>query len=590
MQFASFSFRLNFRLFSVLMDGESQRISQEFPHSTAQSGLSGSQPPRCSLCQKILSPDTEVAGDLESIGICGDCKFLLLEDFGTPTHESHHRRPPSRRRTRYNSSSESIENLFSQQFSQMINLARQTQSSVSGLEDSPGDGDATTRLPQHTSSRAAPRGSTRWRRVLSDTESDGFDNADSLYAESESNVSFGRYRVFHAESDAVSFSTYGGDSDASVDLHGFLDSEMFTQPNEGSDFDSETDIDPMHAGLNQWNSDELEEEGGGGEEEEGEEEDGEWEEVDGEENTVDSTEARARFQNFLFSSQSESNYAVGWSRQTHSPESEGMINWRANSQLYAYDIFSNLEQSEFLPYIGNSGDYLDARGFEDLLQHLAEADNSRRGAPPASVSCVNSLPRVVINKEHKKHDDLACAICKDVLSIGTEVNQLPCKHLYHPSCILPWLSARNSCPLCRYELPTDDREYEEGKQNIINRGQMHDVQQDVGEDSSSDVSVIAEEDGEHEFSRDISEQREVLDIEPAINSSVRESSTGRWFFLAAAPIVGLVGIVLVFWLGNPLGESRGAARLPEQGQRQILVSGSSLNQRENRSRRWWSLF
>lgn len=567
------------------MDGESQRISEEFPQFTAHSGVSSSQPPICSLCQKILAPDTEVAGDFETIGICGDCKFLLLEDLGTPTHESHHRRPPSRRRTRYNSSSESIENLFSQQFSQMINLARQSQSTVSGLEDSPGDGDSTNRLPQRTSSRTTSGGSRRWRRVFSDTESDGFDNADSLYAESESNVSFGQYRGFHVESDAVSFSTYGGDSDASVDLHGFLDPEMFTQPNEGSDSDSDTDIDPMHAGLDQWNSDELEEGGG----EEGEEEDGEWEEVDGAENTVDSTEARARLQNFLFSSQSESNYAVNWSEQTHSPESEGMIHWRANSQLHAYDIFSNLEESEFLPYVGNSGDYLDARGFEDLLQHLAEADNSRRGAPPASVSYVNNLPRVVINKDHAKHD-LACAICKDVLSIGTEVNQLPCKHLYHPSCILPWLSTRNSCPLCRYELPTDDIEYEEGKQNIINIAQIHNVQQDASEDSYSNVSVIAEEDGEHGFSGARSEQREVLDVEPAFNSSMSESGRGRWFFLAAAPIVGLVGIVLVFWLGNPLGERRGATRLPEQGQQQILVSGSSLTQRENRSRRWWSLF
>lgn len=578
------------------MDAERQGMSQDLSQSTTNNGVSGIQPVVCSLCQKILSPDNEANGDLETINICGDCRFLLLEDYGTPVHESPHRRPPSRRRTRY-SSSESIENLFSQQFSHMINLARQNQSTVSGLEDSLVDGDATSRLPQRRSFRATPRRARRWRQVPSDTESDGFDNTDSLYAESESNVSFGRHRVFHVESDAISFSTYGGDSDASVDLHGFLDPEMFTQPNEGSDFDSDTDIDPMHAGLNQWHSDDLEGGGGGGgeddDEEEEEEGDGEWDEVEGENYTVESrgAEAGSRLQSFLLQRPTERNYPVTWPQETLSPEAEGMIRWRASesSQTYAYDIFANLEDSEFLPYVGNSGDYLDARGFEDLLQHLAEADNSRRGAPPASVSFVNSLPRVVINNEQAKHDDLACAICKDLLTIGTVVNQLPCNHLYHPSCILPWLSARNSCPLCRYELPTDDKDYEEGKQNIISGVQINDVQQNVSDDSSSDVSVTAEEDEEHEFSGDSSEQRELLDVGSAINGSVREGGRGRWFFLAAAPIVSLVGIVLVLWLGNPLTERRGPAR-PEQRQQQIHISGSSFNQRENRSRRWWSLF
>ncbi|KAB1224683.1 hypothetical protein CJ030_MR2G024691 [Morella rubra] len=250
------------------MEADSSRISEQMPRSTVpgrtDNGLvvdHSVQPGACSFCRRILSPENETTSDLETISLCGDCKFLFLEDHSTPAQQSSQRTTPRRRRTTY-SSSEFVENLFSQEFSHMISLARQRQSTISRSEDQSLDDDAMTRLGHNSSSLSTPSGSRRWGRILSDTESDGFDHLDSLDAESEASVSFGQHGVFQGENDSISFSVYGGDSDASVEGHSFLDPYMFVPPDEGSMFDSETDIDPMNAGLNQWESEEEEEDGG----------------------------------------------------------------------------------------------------------------------------------------------------------------------------------------------------------------------------------------------------------------------------------------------------------------------------------------
>ncbi|KAL1360195.1 hypothetical protein HN51_005551 [Arachis hypogaea] len=537
----------------------------------------------CSLCQKALSPDNEMTSDPATVGVCGDCKFLLLEDYGNHmvTPQSMQRR--FRGRFRRNSS-ESVDN--------MVNNLRQSRSATASLEDVQQivEGDAAAWSTQHASLHNTPSGSRRWRRVLSDTDSDGFDNWSSLYGENESNESFRRYRIPHGETDSLSFSVYGGDSDVSVDRHSIIHRGMFGLPDVGDEFDSDTDIDPMHAGVSHWHSDDMEDdeeeeednEDDDDEEEEEEDVEREWEIADAVE-----AEATARLQMFFTSNSSASRGSNVRVQRFDSAESEVVqmvSNWGAD-----------LEDTGLHPYGANFGDYLDARQFEDFLEHLAENDNSRRGAPPASLSFVNNLPRVVVDKDHEKHGELVCAICKDALVLGTEASQLPCSHLYHGSCILPWLSTRNSCPLCRYELPTDDKDYEEGKQNGVLQHVNHDRQQlemvDV-DDSSSDVSVLAEVNEADSISQSVIHHTEVVSSNSSTNSSAVRGGRGRWFFLAAAPIVSLVGIVLVLWLGNSQIEGNrhlSGRNMSAQDHHTVNVYATPV-QRESRSRRWWCPF
>ena len=47
-----------------------------------------------------------------------------------------------------------------------------------------------------------------------------------------------------------------------------------------------------------------------------------------------------------------------------------------------------------------------------------------------------------------------CSICLDDFESGHPLLQLPCRHLFHPSCIKAWFRGHNFCPLCKFVLTT----------------------------------------------------------------------------------------------------------------------------------------
>ncbi|KAK9065859.1 hypothetical protein SSX86_015261 [Deinandra increscens subsp. villosa] len=128
-------------------------------------------------------------------------------------------------------------------------------------------------------------------------------------------------------------------------------------------------------------------------------------------------------------------------------------------------------------------------GFDRLLEQLSQIDISglnRSEQPPASKSAVESMPTIEVTNSHVSKES-HCAICIEPFPLGAEAREMPCKHIYHSDCILPWLTMRNSCPVCRHELPTDSTESRSN--NLNNPEQRSEVQPNHDEPSAVAVGL-----------------------------------------------------------------------------------------------------
>lgn len=83
---------------------------------------------------------------------------------------------------------------------------------------------------------------------------------------------------------------------------------------------------------------------------------------------------------------------------------------------------------------------------DDLIRHASFPFG-------ASKSAIQALPDVFPADDFSS--SWACAVCMDdEIDAKDGAKQLPCEHIFHTHCIISWLELHNSCPLCRYKLPT----------------------------------------------------------------------------------------------------------------------------------------
>ncbi|KAK8919272.1 E3 ubiquitin-protein ligase RING1-like [Platanthera zijinensis] len=118
---------------------------------------------------------------------------------------------------------------------------------------------------------------------------------------------------------------------------------------------------------------------------------------------------------------------------------------------------------------------------EDLVNTLSLSDR-RSQPPPTGGPPTDCLGTVEISRKHLRGDS-QCPVCMEKFKLGSRVREMPCKHLFHRDCIVPWLARHNTCPVCRRQVGRredgrreegrrEDRRGEHGGNGPVDRGWM----------------------------------------------------------------------------------------------------------------------
>eukprot|EP00850_Spirogloea_muscicola_P014954 SM000111S18777 [mRNA] locus=s111:125904:128028:+ [translate_table: standard] len=151
-------------------------------------------------------------------------------------------------------------------------------------------------------------------------------------------------------------------------------------------------------------------------------------------------------------------------------EEEEQQQRRARAVVEAFSGGSTVELNELLRAAGTElaellgGGHF--TGLEEAIQAtLQDAGSMPRGPPPAAKDDVAKLPCMAVTAEllARLGEGAECSVCKEAFEAGGVLQEMPCRHAFHPDCLGPWLSAHNSCPVCRFEMRTDDHAYERQK-------------------------------------------------------------------------------------------------------------------------------
>ncbi|KAM3257571.1 hypothetical protein ACQJBY_049717 [Aegilops geniculata] len=103
---------------------------------------------------------------------------------------------------------------------------------------------------------------------------------------------------------------------------------------------------------------------------------------------------------------------------------------------------TELRPEEMTPAIMNFLNTLSGDAeLESALEASLQGITAQPKVPPASKEVVANLPVVTVTEEviARLGSETECAVCRENLVVDDKMQELPCKHLFHPPCLKPWL-------------------------------------------------------------------------------------------------------------------------------------------------------
>jgi predicted amidophosphoribosyltransferase len=114
-------------------------------------------------------------------------------------------------------------------------------------------------------------------------------------------------------------------------------------------------------------------------------------------------------------------------------------------------LFGSGSEQALSPMIFFTGKGKDGNLDQEKQKKMRETREPRKLTPASS--CAMALlhaPKVGETSER------CCAVCHDDFKEGDTLRTMPCAHSFHERCIFRSLRVHHLCPVCDYELPTNE--------------------------------------------------------------------------------------------------------------------------------------